>query len=546
MKDYDFLRNLVLNISSSLELSRAMPATFGFLSEHLPIAGISLHRFMPQLQSTQLNFLVTEDGFHELDTLLPLSTSNLEYLTNHEDRKELAHEDSMNEGSIADMFNQALAGFIPPEERSYLTAILTAGDTIVGHLSLVGKGPHCFKPKHETLLELMRAPVGLAMMNLLQHRRTEELKRRLDEHRLQLAGELNLLKETAIIGKDGGLSHTMKMVEQLAGSDAPVLITGETGTGKELMADAVQRISAKKNGPYLKINCGAIPESLIDSELFGYQKGAFTGALTDRAGKFEQASGGTLFLDEIGELSPSSQVRLLRVLQDNVVERVGGNRSTRVDVRIIAATNRSLENMMQAGTFREDLYYRLNVFPLKLPSLRERVDDIPLLVHHFISEFTEKLKISQVVEVDLDSMKRLRDYSWPGNIRELRNLVERALTLQPKGRLNLAEYLPQDPGWYLTAEESEGYLKKMVQEEVAAALAKTGGRDVQPETSVEKGEREQPLALDAAMAAHIRNVLEHCRGKISGPGGAAELLEINPSTLRKRMKKLKIRFGFSA
>ncbi|WP_462325571.1 sigma-54 interaction domain-containing protein [Desulfoplanes sp.] len=546
MKDYDFLRNLVLSISSSLELSQAMRATFGFLSQHLPIAGLSLHRFLPQLQSTQLNFLVTEKGFHELDTLIPLSTGNIAYLTNHEDQKEVAHGDSVEEGSIANRFNHALAGFIPLEDRSYMTAILTAGDTIVGHLSLVGRGLHCFKPEHETLLELMRAPVGLAMMNLLQHRKTEELKTRLDEHRRQLAGEINLLKETAIIGKDGGLRHITQMVGQLAGSDAPVLIMGETGTGKELIADAVQRVSAKKDGPYLKINCGAIPETLIDSELFGYQKGAFTGALTDKPGKFEQASGGTLFLDEVGELTPQSQVRLLRVLQEHVVERVGGTRSIRVDVRIIAATNRPLENMMQEGTFREDLYYRLNVFPLNVPPLRERTDDISLLIHHFIKEFGKKLNINDEIEIDLESMKILRAYTWPGNIRELKNLLERALTLHPKGKLNLAQYLPKDPGWYLTPKEGTSYLKKMIQDEVAAALARVRPPKIQSEPEVTQPESPHSLSLDEAMAAHIGEVLKQCRGKISGPGGAAEILEINPSTLRKRMKKLKIPFGFSA
>ncbi|NDV18408.1 AAA domain-containing protein [Pseudodesulfovibrio sp. JC047] len=544
MSDYTFLRNLILSINSSLDFAQAMRATYAFLSQHLPIVGISLHRFLPQLHSTQLDFLTTKNEFYALDTLVPLSDQSMERLQQHEQAKDISHGCSWKEASMGKCLNHALAGFIPPGDHSFLVAILTAGDHIVGHLCLVGKEKNCFTPEHEALLELMRAPVGLAMMNLLQHRKTHELQMRLDEHRRQLAGEVSLLKETSIIGKDGGLRHTMQMVEQLTGSDAPVLIMGETGTGKELIADAVQRVSAQRDGPYLKMNCGAIPESLIDSELFGYQKGAFTGALTDKPGKFEQASGGTLFLDEIGELSPSSQVRLLRVLQDKVVERVGGIRSIRIDVRIIAATNRPLESMMQAGTFREDLYYRLNVFPLRLPPLRDRTEDIPLLIHHFIEEFSKKLHISKKIEIESNSMKHLYEYSWPGNIRELRNLVERALTVHPSGKVNLAQYLPQDPGWYLSAEESPGYLKKMIQEEVAATLATIKLPEAQSEVPQDMKD-EPPLSLDRAMAAHISTVLHHCRGKVSGPGGAAELLEINPSTLRKRMKKLNINFGHS-
>lgn len=561
MNTFAFFQNLVLHISSSLDLAKAMRATFSFLSKELPIVGISLHRFRPHLKAAELNFLVTEEGFYELGTFIPLPEKAVEDLVLHEKNNDLAHGKSWDRDTMGYALRNALAGFIPPKDRSYLVGILRAGDHIVGHLCLVGREKYCFSPEHEDLLELMRAPLGLAMMNLLQHRKTEELRARLNEHRLQLAGEISLLQEKSIIGKDGGLLQTIKMIKQLEGSNAPVLITGETGTGKEVIANAVQAVSAKKDGPFVKINCGAIPDTLIDSELFGYQKGAFTGATADRPGKFEQASGGTLFLDEIGDLAPQSQVRLLRVLQDQVVQRVGGTRSIKVDVRIIAATHRPLENMLQAGTFREDLYYRLNVFPLKLPALRDRTGDIPLLVQHFIKTFCVKMNMSHKMELDVEAMQQLHDYSWPGNIRELKNLVERALTLYQGGKLNIGQYLPKDAGWYLGAEDSTSYVRQMIQEEIATALASGqlagGGETVTPqhshgmelytpplaEKSSENNKPQNPsLALDDVTKAHILAVLKQCKYKISGRGGAAELLQVNPSTLRKRMEKLNISF----
>lgn len=545
MKHHDFFKDLVLTISSSLELPKAWQATFRFLAKQMPIDGISLHSFDPDFRSLHLQFLVTKDNYFQLDTLIPLSDAEVKHVLEIETVHLLSNIPRCNEMLIAAKHNRAMCDYLPFRDRGYLVGILRTDEGVVGHLCLIGKEGNCFTKEHEQLLKLMQPPLSLAMMNMLQHRRTQELRRRLDEQRQQLEGEVSLLKDSSIIGAHGGLHATMETVEQLAGKETPVLILGETGTGKELIADTVQRISPRANGPYVKVNCGAIPETLIDSELFGYQKGAFTGALSNKAGRFEQADGGTLFLDEIGELPLQAQVRLLRVLQNSTVERVGGDKSIPVDVRIIAATNRPLENMLRQGSFREDLFYRLNVFPIKIPPLRERTEDIPLLIHHFIRELSSRLKLSDNININADTLQKVQSYSWPGNVRELKNLVERGLTISPRGPLDLGQYLPKDPGWYVDEEDKNDYLRDLVREQVTEILAEQ--RLTSPQASEQESVTEQRLrtekTLDEVMAEHIRQVVALCNGKISGPGGAAERLAINPSTLRKRMEKLQISFN---
>ncbi len=544
MNKHIFLQQLILNINSTLELSEAMNATFLYLAEHFPIAGITLHRFIPEEKSVQFDFLLTDTGFHEFDSKIEVSASELDFLTQHEITQELEYGDSAQDHSLAKKFNQVLSDYLPILDRTYLATILTVGTEVVGHFCLVGTHANCFTQKHETLLEVMRSSLGMIMLHLLKHYKIQKNKLRIEEEKFHQS-EIELLKGLPIIGKNSALQDATKAIEQLAMSNAPVLITGETGTGKELIADAVQHLSAQKNTVYLKINCGAIPETLIDSELFGFQKGAFTGATHHKTGKFEQANGGTLFLDEIGELSLQSQVRLLRVLQDNSIQRIGGTKPIPVNVRIIAATNRPLETMIQAGTFREDLFHRLNVFPLHLPPLRERRDDIPLLVNHFVKEFCKKLNIPTEVIVNIHSLELVKNYSWPGNIRELKNLIQRALTLNPYEVLDLSKYLPQIPQSTQPNNEQVNLsnLQSLIQAEVAKALSeKTDDKKSNTKTSeiIHSNENKADLALDKVMSDHIKKVLALCNYKISGKGGAAEVLQINPSTLRKKMQKLNI------
>jgi len=302
------------------------------------------------------------------------------------------------------------------------------------------------------------------------------------------------------------------MVQQVAPLDSPVLLLGETGTGKEVIANAIHYSSLRKDGPFIKVNCGAIPETLLDSELFGHEKGAFTGAVSQKRGRFERADKGTIFLDEIGELPAQAQVRLLRVLQEKEIERVGGTKSIRVDIRVISATNRNLQEMVASERFREDLWFRLNVFPIMIPPLRQRREDIPALVHHFIDRKSNELKLAERPVLAPGAVERLMAYDWPGNVRELENLIERAL-IQSRGDMLSFETLlaPQIPV----------------------------GREVTHEARSDIA----PLSLDKINARHIRQALEMAGGKINGPGGAAQILGLHPNTLRSRMNKLGISYG---
>ncbi len=314
----------------------------------------------------------------------------------------------------------------------------------------------------------------------------------------------------SVIGAETGLKEVMEHIALVAPSDAPVLILGETGSGKEVVARAIHSRSRRSAGPFLRVNCGAIPSELVDSELFGHERGSFTGAVGDRKGWFERADGGTLFLDECGELPPAAQVRLLRILQDGQYERVGGERPRHVDVRIVAATHRDLELMVADGSFRQDLWYRLAVFPVYLPPLRERLSDIPALAAYFTLRATKRLGLPQLAPTAED-IGLLVDYPWPGNVRELAAVIERAAILG----------------------EGKGL-------EIARALGSSGRLTVaSPSPRRETPGGEPALAtLDQAMARHIESALARTRGLIEGPDGAAALLAINPHTLRSRMRKL--------
>lgn len=329
------------------------------------------------------------------------------------------------------------------------------------------------------------------LMRLIEERNTFRLKR---------AG----LNE-AIVGAEAGLREVMAAVRQVARSDAPVLILGETGTGKEVVARAVHTQSRRANGPFLRVNCGAIPPELIDSELFGHERGSFTGAVGARKGWFERADGGTLFLDEIGELPLAAQVRLLRVLQDGSFQRVGGERGMNVDVRLVAATNRELRQAVREGAFREDLWFRVAVFPIPLPPLRERLQDIPALAAHFSLRAAERLGLPPRMP-DAAELAMLAAYAWPGNVRELASVIERAAILGDGRRLEVARALGVAPPFGTAA---------------AAAVA------------------DQPaVGLDERVRQHIEATLEQCHGRVEGPFGAAHLLDLNPHTLRSKMRKL--------
>ena len=313
-----------------------------------------------------------------------------------------------------------------------------------------------------------------------------------------------------ILGNSPELLKLLDRVESAAPTDANVLISGETGSGKELIARAIHSRSARKDSPLVKVNCGAIPASLVESELFGHVKGAFTSASERRVGRFELANNGTLFLDEVGELPLETQVKLLRVLQEQEFEPVGSNRTIKVNVRIIAATNRDLEEAVRSGVFRSDLYYRLNVVPMRVPPLRERWSDIPEMVMAFLQRFAKRMG-KPIQSVSHETMKLLVDYPWPGNIRELQNVIERGVVLSRGAVLKLgADLLP--------VEESHG--------------------DTEPEATPEPASTD---SLKEVQCRHILRVLERTGGLISGPNGAGAVLNLHPNTLRSLMDRLGIR-----
>ncbi|KAA0216779.1 MAG: sigma-54-dependent Fis family transcriptional regulator [Leptolyngbya sp. PLA3] len=363
-----------------------------------------------------------------------------------------------------------------------------------------------------TLLAATLEPLAVALDTSNRFHELEDLRRAAEAERqaaLRRLGRQSL--HEPIVGARAGLAGVMERVGVVAESDLPVLILGETGSGKEVIARAIHDASRRHEGPFVRVNCGAIPPDLIDSQLFGHERGSFTGAVDQRQGWFERAHGGTLFLDEVGELPLAAQVRLLRVLQDATLERVGGQESIRVDCRIVAATHRDLAEMVRLRTFREDLWYRLAVFPLLLPPLRERHEDLPELVQHFAHRASLRFGLPEF-EVSGADLDLLRAYPWPGNIRELAAVVDRAALLGRDGRLALP-----------------------------AAMGLSAPLHAALPSAPAPAPDHAPVSLDEAIRAAIQSALRRSRGKVEGPGGAAELLKINPNTLRSKMRKHGIR-----
>lgn len=342
----------------------------------------------------------------------------------------------------------------------------------------------------------------------------EQEKARLTAQNIYLQEEIKSVHNfEEIIGQSPALLEVIEKVNRVAKTDASVLITGETGTGKELFARAIHSASGRRDKPLIKLNCAALPASLVESELFGHEKGAFSGAIQRRIGRFELAQGGTIFLDEIGEVPPDVQVKLLRVLQEREFERVGGSEPIKIDVRIIAATNRDLAQAIRGGKFREDLYYRLNVFPIALPPLRDRTGDLPLLVQFLVAKFGARVG-RRIEAIEKATMERLESYRWPGNIRELENILERAIILANGPTLEI------DPEVFGPLTGSNPRMSN----------ANPGGVESSP----------SPESLESIERNHILIVLRQTDWVIDGPRGAAKILDLHPNTLRSRMKKLGI------
>ena len=353
----------------------------------------------------------------------------------------------------------------------------------------------------------------------------EQEKARLAAQNLYLQEEIKAVHNfEEIVGQSPLLLEVIEKVNRVAATDASVLITGETGTGKELFARAIHSAGHRRDKPLIKLNCAALPSSLVESELFGHEKGAFSGAISRRIGRFELANGGTIFLDEIGEVPLDVQVKLLRVLQEREFERVGGSTPIKVDVRIIAATNRDLTRAIRAGTFREDLYYRLNVFPIALPPLRERIGDVPLLVQFLVAKFAARVG-RRIDSIEEATMRRLETYRWPGNIRELENILERAIILSNGPTLQISSDV-----FALASREGDA----------ALSLPVKAAGSFEPDSQEQPAPARSSETLEAMERSHILSVLKDTNWLIDGPRGAAKILDLHPNTLRSRMKKLKL------
>jgi transcriptional regulator with GAF, ATPase, and Fis domain len=508
----EFFRDVTLRICGSLVVEKWLHACFAFVAEHIPADQIYLQRYNRDRGVMRFVARANREGGEKMDLQVPLpevAQKSIDDFDREWHARRLPKVVSYNK-PMAHPLSRGLLQALGEPVSSCLALPLVVEGEFAGTLALLARGEDRFNEDHSRLYATLKEPLFVAMSNTLRHEEAVQLRDRLADDNRQLQKELLHISGDEIIGADFGLRNIMRQIRQVAPTQSPVLLTGETGVGKDVIANAIHLGSPRRDGPFIPVNCGAIPESLLDSELFGHEKGAFTGALSQKRGRFERADKGTILLDEIGEMPPDAQVRLLRVLQNREIERVGGSERIPVDIRIIAATNQNLEKMVEEGSFRKDLFFRLSVFPIVVPPLRERTSDIPALVQFFIERKAKELKIGGVPRLASGALDTLMSYGWPGNVRELENVIERAMILHQGEPLRFDELATS-----------------LVGVPAPPSLPETGGR---------------PLDLDSVVAEHIQKALDRTGGKIHGPGGAGELLGVNPNTLRYRMQKLGIPF----
>jgi transcriptional regulator with GAF, ATPase, and Fis domain len=504
VEESEFFREATLHICGNLDIEKAMVQFLRYLQKFMPADRLILELFDEELGSVRTVVHATpEDGTRGY-FLVPLSEEAKKHIKQKYRQGVPYYENNPSEYSPA----RELLAFHKQEASAFIELPLVTSDSQPGGVVLLAESGQ-YNDSQLQLMSLLKAPFQVAMANALQHAEIVRLKDVLADDNKFLHRELSRITGGSIVGAKFGLREVMHKVQHIAPLDTPVLLIGETGVGKDLIATAIHDSSPRSLGPFIPVNCGAIAESLLDSELFGHEKGAFTGAVSQKRGRFERADKGTIFLDEVAELTPSAQVKLLRVLQNGEIDRVGGIQTITLDIRVIAATNRDLESMVARGTFRDDLWYRLNVFPIEIPPLRERRIDIPALVQHFIALKSKELRLPDVPTFAPGALERLQEYWWPGNVRELANVVERGLILSHGKTIDFS---------YMDAK-------------------------LHATTKASSEQQEKPEDLDATIAKHIRNVLAKTGGRIHGPGGAADLLGINPSTLRSRMNRLGIEYG---
>ena len=513
-----FFKEATLKLCSSLEIERALHQCLLYIRRFIPAGQVGFHVYHQDAGIVEIVAQATPEEGNAASIKIPLSARGKRQI----EERRLARV-RLIERLGDDPITGPVADRLEVWDLSAVVIDLVLEKTMLGIFSVFNNGKEKFSPEHVRLLSLLDKPCAIALTNSLRYRELKNLKEILADDNRYLQEELNKIAGEKVIGAGQGLKEVMEMVHQVSPLESPVLLLGETGTGKEVIANAIHNLSLRKEGPFIRVNCGAISPSLLDSELFGYEKGAFTGAISRKRGRIERAQGGTLFLDEIGELSAQAQIRLLRVLQEKEIDRVGGSETVRVNIRIIAATHRNLEKMMDEQKFRADLFFRLRVFPISIPPLRDRKTDIPALTRHFILKKSREMKRPHIPVPSTLAMSRLMAYHWPGNIRELENAVERSLIIDRSNLLLFKEI--------------------GTKESITTPASLTGEIPNESLNNLYEPEKPETLELDQVMVNHICHVLDLCKGRVEGEKGAAKRLNINPSTLRKRMKKLNISFG---
>jgi formate hydrogenlyase transcriptional activator len=492
--------HVLLEINATLMITRDLESLFREVSEIMrrvighDYASVAVYDKAAQaLSLSPLDSPLTQ-GLLGTDTTFPVKETPagqalVEGKTKVFNREELL---AMQSGFVSQMLEQGI--------QSLCCIPLVTHNGSLGTLILASKEHSAFIGEDIDFLDQVAAQVAVALDNARAYREIAKLKDKLTKEKLYLEDEIRSERNfEEIVGESAALKQVLNEAKTVAPSDATVLILGETGTGKELIARAIHRMSSRKNANFIKLNCAAIPTGLLESELFGHEKGAFTGAVSQKIGRLELADKGTLFLDEVGEIPLEMQPKLLRVLQDREFERLGSTRTIRVNIRLIAATNRDLAQSIVSRQFRSDLYYRLNVFPIRMPALQERKQDIPLLVRHFVQNFARRMK-KQIETIPAETMNALVNWTWPGNVRELENIIERSVILSQ--------------GPILTVPLGELILS--------------------PQDALNDG------TLESLQRETIVRVLRETSGVLSGPRGAAARLGLKRTTLQSRMQKLGI------
>ena len=528
--DTDFFRSVTKIVCSTLDIRVALSRLYTFLEDKIPVDFISFDIYNEDTRILHNLLSLHGKDFMNVPDIHITPDLHEEMLLGRL-KKDVRVE--YCEDSEKDNVAREVSKRVRIDPFSGVICYLRADGALVGVAAFLRLKVDAFSQNEIDTLSCINEPLTIALANALRFEELENIKSKLQDDNLFLQRELAKQAGDTVIGANSGLKPTMEILQQVSVTDTPVMLLGETGVGKEVLASALHRMSSRKDGPFITVNCGAIPESLVDSVLFGHEKGAFTGAVQQRKGRFERANGGTLLLDEIGELPPDAQVRLLRVLQEKKIERVGGDTEITIDARIITATHRDLKQLVTEGKFREDLWFRLSAFPVKVPPLRDRKEDIPLLLSHFLLTCTKKLGIKQP-PVTPKGIENLLAYDWPGNARELYNVVEREVILSQGTPMDFESLALRVTGSRKPPSEYPSYFPEQEKRSEPAGSIQT-----LPEPQIHI----PFLTLDDMMRKHIKEALLLCHNKVEGERGAAALLGINASTLRHRMRKLDIPYG---